>query len=266
MKLNQLLALAETSKEIHLPKTWGQGRTIFVGLIAALLIKHARHLVSEKNKVIRSVSITFVGPVVSDTHVEIQSKILRSTQSSSIIEVQLIQNAEIQTTMTVCFAIARNSMIKVAHHFDQPNLKPRAQLNLIPYIPSFMPDFTQHFDFLLSDGGMPMSKSARSDFSGWMRLKESEDISEIELAHLFILMDMWPTSVIQMFDRPAPASTLTWHFDMIGTHVEYSKNIWWQFQVESEYSQDGYNYESAKLWDEQGNLIALSKQTVAIYL
>jgi acyl-CoA thioesterase len=266
MKLNQLFSLAEISKEIQIPETWGQGRTVFGGLIAALLIKQAQHLVSEKNKTLRSVSITFVGPVLSGVSAEIQSKILRSSQSSSIIEVQLIQNSEIQTTIIACFGIARSSIIKVDHPFDKPNLKPREELNLIPYIPSLMPEFTQHFDFLLADGGMPISKSSRSDFSGWMRFKESENISEIELAHLFILMDMWPTSVIQMFDRPAPSSTLTWNFDMIGIDVDYSKNLWWQFEVESEYAQNGYNYEVAKLWDENGNLISVGRQTVAIYL
>lgn len=266
MKLNKLFSIAETAKELQFPETWGQGRTVFGGLVAALLVKHAQSLVIEKDKILKSASITFVGPVLSGENAEIQSKILRLTKSSSIIEVQLVQNAEIQTTMIVCFGVSRNSKIKVDHRFDNLPLKSREQLNLIPYIPSLMPEFTQHFDFLLADGDMPMSKSSRSDFSGWMRFKESEDISKIELAHLFILMDMWPTSVIQMFDQPAPTSTLTWSFDLIDTNVDYSQNTWWQFNVESEYSKDGYNYEFAKLWDEKGNLIALSKQTVAIYL
>lgn len=81
-----------------------------------------------------------------------------------------------------------------------------------------------------------------------------------------MLMGIWPTSVIPMFYQPAPASTLTWNFDLIDTDVDYSENTWWQFNVESKYTKDGYNYEFAKIWDEKGNLITLSKQTVAIYL
>lgn len=266
MKLNDLFSAIETSNNIQIPETWGQGRTVFGGLIAALLIKHAQHLISEKDKILRSVSIIFIGPVVPGINTSIQTRILRSSKTLSIIEAQLIQNDEVQTTSVICFGVTRSSMIKVDPQYDKPSLKPRDSLNLIPYVPTFMPEFTQHFDFLLSDGEMPMSKSNRSDFSGWMRFKESEGIQEIELAHLFILMDMWPTSVLQMFDQPAPASTLTWSFDLVSIKQTYSKDLWWQFQVESEYAQDGYNYELSKLWDENGNLIAVSKQTVAIYL
>lgn len=266
MKLKNLLNQAKISKEVMIPETWGQGRTVFGGLIAALLVKHGQNIVGGTDKLLRNASITFVGPVAAGVTASIQTKILRSSQSSSIIEVQLLQNDEIRTTMILCFGVARNSVIKVNHRFDKPNLAPKEKLNLIPYIPSLMPEFTQHFDFLLADGDMPMTKSSRSDFSGWMKFKATEEILEIDLAHLFILMDMWPTSVIQMFDRPAPASTLTWNFDLIGSGVNYTRNEWWKFEVESEYALDGYNYEIARLWDENDNLIAVSKQTVSIYL
>ena len=69
-----------------------------------------------------------------------------------------------------------------------------------------------------------------------------------------------------MFNRPAPASSLTWDFDLIGAESTYNGDSWWKYEVNAEYAANGYVYEKAQLWDETGKLVAVSRETVAIYL
>ncbi|KNH40729.1 acyl-CoA thioesterase, partial [Pseudomonas lini] len=40
---------------------------------------------------------------------------------------------------------------------------------------------------------------------------------------------------------------------------------WCKYLVEIEYAADGYGHAAAKLWSEDGQLIAMSRQTVTIF-
>jgi len=60
--LDMLLGAAQQQAQIEIPPTWGQGRATYGGLVAALLLARLVGVVGTA-RVLRSVTVSFVGPV-----------------------------------------------------------------------------------------------------------------------------------------------------------------------------------------------------------
>lgn len=266
MLLDQLLANAASAESIDIPLGWGQGRAVFGGLIGALMIARAQALVGEDSKVLKSVSINFVGPVLGGEQATLHAQVLRAGKSVTTVQVQLIQQDQVQSVLTASFGTARESIIQINSPVPVVQLKPRDQLNPMPYLEGVVPEFLKHFDVYWSEGGLPFSASQQPDFAGWMRLKPTEQVTSIQLPHLFALVDMWPPSVLPLFNRPAPASSLSWQLDLVNLPAHIPGDAWWRYQVKTEYAADGYAFAQAYIWDEQGQLVAISRQTVTVFL
>lgn len=69
-----------------------------------------------------------------------------------------------------------------------------------------------------------------------------------------------------MYNRVAPASSLSWNLELIQLPAQARGDSWWQYQVNTEFAGDGYAYTQAKIWDAQGRLVALSRQTVTVFI
>lgn len=265
MLLDQLLESINQPEPIEIPQGWGQGRAAFGGLVGALLVKKAQGTLADATKQLRSAYINFVGPVVVGK-AELQAEILREGKSVTSVQVRLIQNAQVQSVLVASFGTSRESVIQVASKQVIPAFVAPADSRELPYIEGMTPEFFKHFDAYWSEGDMPFSASTQPDFGGWMRFKPTEHIKKIKLPHLFALVDMWPPAVLPMFNRLAPASSLNWTFDLINLPNNISAEAWWQYQVKTDFAADGYAYSQAHIWDEQGNLVAISRQTVTVFL
>ena len=67
---------------VTIPAEWGQGRASFGGLVAALAFEAMRAKVPE-GRPVRSLAITFVGPVAPDVPVSFQAEVLREGKAVS---------------------------------------------------------------------------------------------------------------------------------------------------------------------------------------
>lgn len=265
MQLDQLLANAAQQQEISIPEGWGQGRALFGGLVAGLMVAHAEQLVNDTAKVLRSAFVSFIGPVAPGA-AHLNAQVLRTGKSVTSIQVQLLQEGQVQSVLVASFGAGRESMIDLPGRHDAPVFKAPEQCQPLPFIPGMTPEFFQHFDAMWAEGQMPFTGSKQPDFGGWMRLKPTEQVAKINLPHFFVLGDMWPPSVLPMYNRVAPASSLSWNLELIQLPAQASGDSWWQYQVNTEFAGDGYAYTQAKIWDAQGRLVALSRQTVTVFI
>lgn len=265
MLIDHILSAVETQETITIPEGWGQGRALFGGLVAALLVKKAQHMVRDPGKVLRTAFINFVGPV-SVGEAVLQADVLREGKSVTGVQVRLLQNQQIQSILIASFGSPRESIIQVDQSAEVPSFKSPEQGTPFPYIPGITPEFIQHFDAVWSTGAMPFSASKQPDFGGWMRFKPEQQIAQIALPHLFALVDMWPPSVLSMYDRIAPASSLTWTLDLIDWPMDLTASDWWQYQVKTDYAAQGYAHTQAHIWDAKGRLVAMSRQTVTTFI
>ncbi|MFT5676917.1 MAG: acyl-CoA thioesterase [Paraglaciecola sp.] len=96
-------------------------------------------------------------------------------------------------------------------------------------------------------------------------MRFSKAPSEVTDAHLIALIDVWPPTPLQMLRWPAPASSMSWNVGFIRPHSAFHPTDWFAYQAHARQAAVGYGHTEANIWDAKGELIAVSRQTVAIF-
>ena len=94
MKFLHYRDLAKTETEFPISAEWGQGRSIFGGLTAALVLVHIESNVDLTGRDLRTVNIHFCGAVIADIPCEFRHRVLSQGRSVIQIEGQLLQEGE----------------------------------------------------------------------------------------------------------------------------------------------------------------------------
>ena len=112
MSLLPLYQQVEHQEWIDIPSGWLQGRTVFGGLIAGLLIQKAQSVVHDTTKQLLSCNVTFVGPV-QEGQAKLTAEVLREGKSVTTLEVRLWQADTVQSILIASFGSQRESRIHV---------------------------------------------------------------------------------------------------------------------------------------------------------
>jgi acyl-CoA thioesterase len=177
----------------------------------------------------------------------------------------VIQNDKVVTQLTACFGIERISDIELSHSpLLLENMGEGRQFN---YIPKITPEFVQHVDFRYSKGGFPFSNSQHNQLTGWVRFKAPP--SRFTESHLVALIDAWPPTVLQRLKTPAPCASVTWSLEIIQPLTQLNEPInptsWIYYDSEIKQAHHGYAHTEASIYHPNGQLLALSRQLVAVY-
>lgn len=264
MSFEEILNSSELLETPSIDSSWGQGRTLFGGLSAALAFNKVRRNI-EAERPLRSLSANFSGQVLSDTPFTLAHQILSDGKSISQANGQVIQNERIVTQVCACFGIERESNIDVnSPQIELPKLGSNQRLN---YMKGLTPEFVQHFEFEYSKGQFPFSNSKVNELAGWVRFKEMAD--EFTEAHLIALVDSWPPTVLQKLKSFAPCATVSWNLEVVQPLSLLKQPLhagdWLYYDAEIKQAHNGYAHTEAKIYTPNGTLIALSRQLVAIY-
>lgn len=263
MSLTALYEQIQQSETVDIPEGWLQGRTIYGGLVAAMLMQKAVIAVADTGKRLLSTSVTFVGPVQLSS-ARLTAEILREGKSVTTVEVRLWQDGAVQSILLASFGAQRASSIQVNHERAAPDYPPVESLQIAQHHP-LAPECFKQMQMAWAEGQYPCTGSAQPDFGGWFRfdpaLHENRDMN---VADLMAAFDMWPPGVLPMFKTMAPASSLTWHLTYVHP-LQNQLQDWFKYKVFTDYAGEGYSTEYAHLWDAQGRLIAVSRQTVTVF-
>lgn len=246
---------------LSIPSSWEQGRTLYGGISASLVFQAMREAVVPE-KVIRSLSTSFIGPIESDSEFSITVEVLREGKNVTQIVGSLLQNNKVALMSQASFGGHRQSSVHIPnqlqHQMDYPQ-----QPSCMPHIPTVTPNFLAHFDLAKTKGGWPFTSENCSELHGWMRFREQ--ISDFSDAHLVALIDIWPPTVLQILPSPAMASTMSWNIEFIHPHQKISSDDWFAYQAKTRQATDGYAHTEANIWDKHGMLVAVSRQVVAVF-
>lgn len=245
---------------MQFPANWCQGRTAFGGLSASLLYQAMRQQVEASRRLL-SISTNFVGPLLADTEFSLIVEVLREGKSSTQVLAKAVQNNQVSVVVQACFAKPRDSAINVPVTKTM-ELKPVDPRYTLPFKSGAMPEFFQHVDLCPQQGAMPFAGADTSHLGGWMRLKESPN--EITEAHIIALTDAWPPTLLQMFKQPAPASSMSWYLEFVQM-PQLGAQQWLGFEAITQHCKHGYGLEDGCIWSQSGELIALTRQTVALF-
>ncbi len=258
--LDELLATTVQAHVMEMPTAWGQGRAVYGGLVAALMMSRLQGSVAA-GQVLRAMSLSFVGPV-NEGSAEFVVEVLRQGKSVTHLSCRLLQEGEVRCVMLACFGHGRLSQI-IVKPSEMPSAADPSSLAALPHIPGVMPEFTQWFDYRYVDGDPPFSHSRQGVIGGWIRLQEPE--SAFSAAHLLALIDAWPPAVLPMYPGPAPISTMTWSAEFSDIPEGLSASQWFRYRADSGMSAAGYASTQAGIWTDQGKLLAISHQSVAVF-
>lgn len=246
---------------LRIPNDWAQGRTAYGGITGALVYTAIQQKVTP-DRLLRSFSCNFVGPISTDTPFDIEVDVLRQGKNVTQVVGKAIQDGRVSVMVQACFGVARCSKIRV-ENLDRHDMPRPTKANFLPQIPKITPKFLRHVDLAKQAGGLPFTGSKQSKIDGWMRFSKAP--KEISDAHLIALIDGWPPTTLQMLKWPAPASTMSWNIEFIHPHQRFDPLDWFAYQVRTRQASDGYANTEANIWDAQGKLIAISRQTVAVF-
>lgn len=266
MHIDEYLSLAQSLKDktdntMIVSKEWSQGRTVYGGLSAGILYAAAKVYV-DKARVLRSMTTNFVGPLISEQAFEVSVEVVRAGKNVSQLQARAIQDGKICVVSQFCFAENRISKVEVPNS-ETHGLTIPTKGKFIPQIPKVTPKFLRHFELAIQDGGIPFSGKKNSHYYGWMRFKKPP--LNITDAHIVSLIDAWPPTLLQMLKWPAPASTVSWNLEFIHPHRELKPTDWFAYKADTRQAANGYGHTEATIWDIHGEVIAISRQTVAIF-
>ncbi len=259
--LGQARQFSHSPTTMSFPESWAQGRTAFGGLSAALLYSAMQSKVAQ-GRALRSLTTNFVGPLLADDPFTFEVELLREGKSASQVTGRIIQNSQVVVIQQGCFGNERISDIKVSNS-DKHQMPTSDQLPKLPFIPDITPNFLQNFDLAVAGGELPYSNGALSHIDGWMRFKHAP--SELTDAHLICLIDTWPPCVLQMMKKPAPVSTMMWNLEFIHPHRPIAPEEWFAYQSNTRQAAGGYAHTEANIWDCTGELVAISRQSIAVF-
>ena len=242
-------------------KDWTQGRTVYGGLSAGMVYAAIADKVQNAG-LLRAIAVNFVGPLLAEQPFSIAVELLRQGKSTTQVSARVIQNDNIAIVCLATLGHPRQSKIQVssaASHTMQVPMKG----NFLPQIPKITPKFLKHFELAKVQGSFPFTGSRDHHIHGWMRFKQAP--KEITDAHIITLIDAWPPATLQRLRWPAPASTMSWHIEFIHPAPVLAPQDWLAYQANTRQASGGYSHIEANVWDQRGNLLAISRQVVTVF-
>jgi len=262
-----MLAPLDRGNDFAVSPTWGQGRATFGGLVAAFLYRRAAAVLVERGEDLvtkppRSLTFSLIAPLAPGA-AQVQVNVLRAGKSVTQVEARIVQQDQVVAAMLGSFGASRISEVLItpdtAPVFTVPDASP-----VFPYIAGVTPEFMQHFDFRWNVGVIPFTAPAvTGDIGGWVRFRKP--VAEFGVDHLLGLVDAWPPAVLPMFRKPAPISTLAWTLELTDAALPARGDEFVQYIAQTDFSAQGYAHINSRTWRADGTLLAIGRQTVAIF-
>jgi acyl-CoA thioesterase len=245
--------------QVDIPEDWMQGRTTFGGLSAALCLAAAQRTVSEL-PALRAAQLTFVGP--AGGAVEMTTRVLRRGKSSLFAAVELHAAGSLATHALFTFGAARDSEYSYRSHSIPSAPRPGTTE---AFFRSGKPKFSQHFETFIAGGQEPVSSAVTPEIMLWLRHRDP--CAMATLPGLIALGDVPPVAAYTMLSAPVQASSITWSIELVDAAAAQRQpgDAWYLLRSVGEDVRHGYSVQDMALWAQDGTLIMLARQTVAIF-
>jgi hypothetical protein len=264
-----LLSLRERLDDTHVRFTagadWGQGRTLFGGLLSTMSVVAMRDVCGQ-DWPLRTLQTSFVGPVTPGAF-EVQVILLR--QGKHVRQVQaLVRQTDAQGQSVVAgvllavFGNARESSLPLLTQVQRPAAKSIDESMQLPFLPGLTPNFVQHVDFRLSEGGFPFTGGEHWSDCNFLRLHDSAGLDPELLC--ILLADAGPTPALSRLKAPAPASSVSWSLELRPV-PDADVHAHWRTDKDTLAAGEGYVNDRTLLWTPDGRLAALGYQVQGIY-
>jgi acyl-CoA thioesterase len=244
---------------LTIPDGWQQGRGAFGGLVLAGMVRSLERALAAPERTLRSLTAEICAPVMVGA-VEARVEKLREGSGASTLAVRLVQKGEV-----VAHAVGVFGKKRVADHDHLGAACPIASRwqDCDPVLvgPPFGPVFAPHFEFRPT-GAPPLARGDAGAAAGWIRPRHPGPARDA--AYLVALCDAWwPASFARMATL-RPMATIAFTAEIVGDTAGLDPDAPLHHAAHEVVARDGYSVELRQLWGEDGRLLALNQQTVAV--
>lgn len=249
---------------LEVPDGWQQGRGAFGGLVFAALVRAVESFSAPEDRALRSLTGVLPGPTFVGG-AEITVEPLRVVPSQQTFTAALRQEGEVKAHAVLLYGKARALDAAPLRALTPPRLTPWRELPELPRVEGLSPIFTQHLVFR-TDGPYPFSGGAEALAQGWIALREPGAGGAAGLsdnARLAALVDAWWPALWSCMTEARPIATVAFTLQLVQPEafdptrpLAYVARAWTQG--------GGHSIEQRELWSEDGRLVALNQQTIAL--
>ena len=245
----------EHTFEVAFDSSWTQGRTLFGGAVGAL----AHNLMGQKLGDawgLRSIMVDFLAPITAQKLV-VKVEVIRQGRTLVRIQAQFYQQEKYCCIALGVFGRSRSGAFPVAPA-SMPPVKPASECLGFPEKIGPIPEFAQYFDYRWAKTNFPYSGSTDSVLLGWIQPRNQK----VNVDYLIAMIDAWPPPILSLSDRPFPVSSVNWLLNIHqGIPAEgLPKEDWYLFESKLQFANEGCMDLTARLWDQKGNLLGISRQ------
>ena len=238
---------------------WSQGRSAFGGIAAAFAVTGMRKLLNF-HQPMRSLMVSFIAPVPPG-EVRVDATILRQGKNVTQMNANLICNKNVCLQAMGVFGSPRQGISVPPTRNLSPS--PREQGLSFAEHAKDSAGFLRYFEGYWMDGNAPFSGGQSRNMALWVRHRT--DLSDLPTEKLVTIADIPPPVILTHFDKPpVPSSSLTWSLEFV-VPPEMIKSEWFYLEFTAEAASAGYTQQSGKIFDESGQLCALSRQCMVYF-
>jgi len=237
---------------------WAQGRAVFGGLAAVIGLRAMEKLVGS-GVPLRSLMTNFVAPM-PEAKVTADTRIMRKGRAVTQASVDVMADDQVCLHASAAFGGAREG--KVVAPTAAFTAAPRDSVPPLDAVRLKLPGFLQRFDIHWTGGGIPRSGTKEMSTGMWVRHRESMDA--FPAAKIVAIADIPPPVMMAHYIQPIMASSLSWSLEFVRP-AEEVKSDWFYLDYELEAAADGYSQQNGRIFDENGQLCALSRQCMVYF-
>lgn len=240
-----------------LPEGWRQGRGLFGGLVTALMVRALETQAPERT--LRSLTSELCGPL-QPGEVGVVVETLRQGNAVTTCTVRLEQGGEVQAHGVGVLGKARPTT-RDGVHLSVPQRGDWRALELIPVEPPMGPDFGRFFEYR-AERHFPFSGGTEAVAEGWIRPRNPGPTRDA--AFLAGCIDAWWPAIFSVEEAPRLMATIAFTFQPFVRFEGLDPAAPLFHRERMVAAADGYCVEFRELWGEDGRLLALNQQTMAI--
>lgn len=236
---------------------WSIVRGANGGHIAAMLLRGIRMAIGDDTRRPRSLTVHFAR-VPRNDRFELRTTIERTGRSTSNVSARLVQDDKL-----VALAIAVLAIEQRGPEFSDitmPEVPPPDAIDAVIDRDDF--PFGRHFDFRRALGPDIGETSERAEIGVWMRMREPQPVDDVVATQL---MDSFAPAVFAKLGvggggGGVPTIEMTFHFREALPMPDDVGGAWHLGVWRTCLSRGGFIEEDGWLWNEQGALVAQSRQ------
>ncbi len=245
----------------RLDESWGQGRALFGGIQAALLVRACESLLDDDTRHLRTFSLSFCRAAAAGEF-EVEARLERGGRYVSHFSTHLVQGGETVATAIAVFARDRDDTLTF-EGAEPPELPEPESIDRLPPHPA-IPVFTRQFDTRFVPGTEPYAGAEEPEVAGWVRFAQPTNLDSAAMA---ALLDVWPPAVLSTLAPPRASASVDLRYDILQPLPLAGADArdFFAFRCRIIHWSAGHGIDEGELWSRDGRPVARVRQLRVIF-